>query len=118
MALYEGFLARETDADGTIILHHGRVKRPGKQIALFSSVELRALVPDVNKGLEEVARRAKEKFGLGQVLLVHRLGRLEASETVLVAVVSAPSRTPCFEGCAWIVDEIKKESLIELVELP
>jgi len=115
--LYESFLSLEGDCDGTVVLHHGRVKRPGKQIASFSAVELKALVPDVDECLAGVARRAERDFGLSQVLIVHRLGRLEARESILLVAVSAPTRRPGFEACAWIVDEIKKEGLIGLVEL-
>lgn len=116
--LYDGFLAREEDRDGTIVIHHGRVKSPGKQIASFSAVELTALVPDIDEGLSEIARGAEKAFNLSQVLIVHRIGRLEARESILFVAVSAPTRRPCFEACAWIVDEIKKEELIGLVEQP
>lgn len=115
---YEEFLSREGDGNGTIVLHHGRVKRPGKQLASFSTVELKALVARVDEGLAEIARRAERDFGLSQVLIVHRLGRLEAGESILLVIVSAPTRKPCFEARAWIVDEIKKAELIGLVEQP
>lgn len=115
-ALYGEFIDREEDRDGTVVLHHGRVKRPGKQVASFSAVELVALVPAVDERLADIARKAERTFCLGQVLIVHRLGRLGARESILLVVVSAPTRKPCFEACAWIVDEIKKESLIRLVE--
>jgi molybdopterin synthase catalytic subunit len=116
-ALYGEFIDREEDRDGTVVLHHGRVKRPGKQVASFSAVELVALVPGVDEGLAGIAREAEKTFGLGQVLIVHRLGRVKARESILLVVVSAPTRKPCFEACAWIVDEIKKESLVRLVEI-
>lgn len=115
--LYRAFLERETDASGTVVLHHGRVKRPGKKVANFSKVALKALVPDVDARLERLAREATEKFGLNQALLVHRLGTIEAGDTVLLAIVSAPTRARAFEACAWIVDEVKKGDFIELVEL-
>ena len=118
VCLYDGFLAREEDRDGTIVIHHGRVKKPGKQIASFSGVELEAVVPEVDEGLSEIARRAEKAFGLSQALIVHRIGRLEVSDSILFVAVSAPTRKPCFEACAWIVDEIKKEGLVKLIELP
>lgn len=118
LGLYEAFLERETDASGTVVLHHGRVKRPGKAVADFSAVELRALVPDVEAALIAIARRAQADFGLNQVLVVHRLGRIGAGDGVLLAIVSGATRDRCFAACSWIVDEIKKEDFIQLVELP
>jgi len=118
LKLYSEFLERETDATGTVVLHHGRVKRPGKQVPNFSSVELKPLVDDVDSRLAAIARSAEEKFTLNQVLIVHRLGMIGECDTVLLAIVSGKSRDICFAGCSWIVDEVKKEEFIQLIELP
>ncbi|MDA8427390.1 MAG: molybdenum cofactor biosynthesis protein MoaE [Treponema sp.] len=115
---YRDFLEREDDSSGTLVLHHGRVKRPGKQIADFSSVELVPAASSIDEGLAKIARLAKDRFGLNQVLVVHRLGTVAVSDTVLLVIVSASSRDPCFSACAWIVDELKKETLIALIERP
>ncbi len=116
--LYRAFLERETDATGTVVLHHGRVKRPGKQIPDFSAVELKALADDADDRLRAVAKQAFERFQLNQVLLVHRLGTVRACDSVLLAIVSGKTRDRCFQACSWLVDEVKKEEFIRLVELP
>lgn len=116
--LYRAFLERETDCTGTVVLHHGRVKRPGKQVPGFSSVELKPLVSDVDQRLAAIARQAKEDFELNQALIVHRLGTIGACDSVLLAIVSGKTRDRCFAACSWIVDEVKKEEFIELIELP
>ncbi len=118
LGLYQSFLQHETDASGTVVLHHGRVKRPGKQRVNFSAVELRPLVANVDEKLAEIARLAIDKFGVHQVLIVHRLGTIGAGDSVLLAIVSGTSRGPAFEACSWIVDQVKKEEFIELIELP
>ncbi|HUW68914.1 MAG TPA: molybdenum cofactor biosynthesis protein MoaE [bacterium] len=116
--LYRAFVQREDDSTGTVVLHHGRVKRPGKQIENFSAVELRPLVVDVDERLAGIARLAIDEFGVHQVLIVHRLGTIGAGESVLLAIVSSTSRGPAFAACSWIVDQVKKEEFIELIELP
>jgi molybdopterin synthase catalytic subunit len=118
LELYGAFLERETDSTGTVVLHHGRVKRPGKQVPGFSSVELKPLVSDVDDRLAALARSAEEKFELNQVLIVHRLGAIGACDSVLLAIVSGKTRDRCFAACSWIVDEIKREEFIELIEHP
>jgi len=115
-SLYGGFLDREDDRSGTVVMHHGMVKRPGKQIADFSSVELIECAPDVDEKLVQLAHAAVQRYKLNQVLLVHRLGCLGARDTVLVAIVSGTTRDRCFSGCQFLVDEIKKEALITLIE--
>ena len=118
LELYRAFLERETDSTGTVVLHHGRVKRPGKQVPGFSTVELRPLGDDVNDVLAAIARSAEEKFELNQVLIVHRLGTIGACDSVLLAIVSGKTRDRCFAACSRIVDEIKREEFIELIEHP
>ncbi len=96
LELYRSFLERETDLSGTVVLHHGRVKRPGKQVLEFSTVELKPLVSDVDDRLAALARSAEEKFELNQVLIVHRLGVIGACDSVLLAIVSGKTRDPLF----------------------
>lgn len=101
-----------------MVLHHGRVKRPGKQVPDFSTVELKPLTDDVDDRLAAIARLAEEKFKLNQVLVVHRLGLIGACDSVLLAIVSGKTRDRCFQACSWIVDEVKKEEFIQLIEHP
>ena len=118
LELYRAFLEREDERSGTVVLHHGRVKRPGKRVPDFRWVELKPLVGDVNERLAALAERAKERHRLNRVLLVHRLGRVRSGDTVLVAIVSGETRDRCFDGCRYLVDEVKKEEIIELIEHP
>jgi molybdopterin synthase catalytic subunit len=116
LELYRTFLESETDCTGTVVLHHGIVKRPGKKVPNFSTVELSPLVNDVDNSLACIARQAMETFSLNQVLVVHRLGSVCAGDSVLLVIVSGKTRDRCFTACSWIVDEIKQEEFIELTE--
>lgn len=118
LEIYRAFLERETDCTGTVVLHHGRVKRPGKQVPDFSTVELKPLTADVDDRLAAIARKAIEKFKLNQSLVVHRLGTIGACDSVLLAIVSGKTRDRCFQACSWIVNEVKKEEFIQLIEHP
>ncbi len=116
--IYERFVGRESHATGTIVMHHGRVKTPGKVVPGFSRVSLDALVDDVNEALRDIARDATWKFHLHQILILHRLGNIGPGEDVLLVICSSMTRKESFAACAWIVDEIKKEKIIALRELP
>jgi len=117
VALYQTFLDHETDQTGTVVLHHGHIKRPGKQVPHFSSVILKPLVSDVNVRLAALAHCAKEQFELNQLVIVHRLGVVGARDTVLLVIVSGVTRDRCFKACSWIVDTIKQEEFIALTEV-
>ncbi|MBN2809738.1 MAG: molybdenum cofactor biosynthesis protein MoaE [Deltaproteobacteria bacterium] len=116
--IYSRFLANECAATGTVVMHHGRVKYPGKVLPEFRSVTLEALVDDVSEGLRTIAIDASWNFLLHRIFLQHRLGAVERGGDVLLVICSAATRRDAFAGCAWIVDEIKKEQLIALRELP
>jgi MoaE-MoaD fusion protein len=58
--------------------------------------------------LGELAREARGKFGVRQVTIVHRLGRLVVGETSVLIVVASAHRAQAFEACRWLIDTLKK----------
>jgi len=116
IGLYNKFLDGEDGRSGTVVMHHGMVKRPGKQVAAFSHVELKALKEGLDEALERLAHKFAEKYGLNQLLIVHRLGRVSVRDSILLVIVSGVTRDICFAACSEFVDEIKKEKLIQLTE--
>jgi molybdopterin synthase catalytic subunit len=116
--LYDDFVSREEPVTGTIVMHHGRVKVPGKVVVDFSRVTLDALVDDVVTALHQVAREATWKFHLHQIFIQHRLGEVGSGDDVLLVICSSATRREAFAACAWLVDEIKQEKIIALREWP
>jgi molybdopterin synthase catalytic subunit/molybdopterin converting factor small subunit len=57
------------------------------------------------QGLRE---EAMAKFGVRDVAIVHRLGRLRVGETSVLIVVSSAHRRAAFEACRWCIDTLKK----------
>jgi len=60
------------------------------------------------KKMEELARQVLGEFKIRDVALVHRLGRLEISETSVLIVVASAHRGAAFEACRWLIDTLKK----------
>jgi len=58
--------------------------------------------------MEALSAEAVERFGVRQVLVVHRLGRLEIGETSVLIVVASAHRGAAFEACRWVIDTLKK----------
>jgi molybdopterin synthase catalytic subunit len=57
--------------------------------------------------LEEVEKRAINRFDVEDVAIVHRVGFLGISENILLVAVSASHRGPAFDACRSIIDDIK-----------
>jgi molybdopterin synthase catalytic subunit len=49
-----------------------------------------------------------EHFGVREVAIVHRLGRLQIGETSVLIVVASAHRGAAFEACRWVIDTLKK----------
>ena len=60
------------------------------------------------KQMRELAEDARSRFGVRQVAIVHRLGRLGIGETSVLIVVGSAHRSPAFDACRWIIDTLKK----------
>ena len=116
--LYARFAGREGLATGTTVMHHGRVKVPGKVVPDFSRVTLDALVDDVVEALRNIAVDATWKFHLQRIFILHRLGTVGPGDDVLLVICSSVTRREAFAACAWLVDEIKQEKFIALKEWP
>ena len=116
--IYAQFIENEDDATGTVVMHHGRVKYPGKELPDFRVVSLDALVDDVCEGLRSIGGEAAWNFPLHRIFILHGLGIVERGGDILLVICSAATRSDAFAACAWIVDEVKKEQLISLRELP
>jgi molybdopterin synthase catalytic subunit len=58
--------------------------------------------------MRRLAADAVEKFGVRDVALIHRLGRLMVGETSVLIVVASAHRAAAFEACRWLIDTLKK----------
>jgi len=60
------------------------------------------------KQMVELREQAIAKFGVREVVIVHRLGRLMVGETSVLIVVASAHRGAAFEACRWVIDTLKK----------
>lgn len=58
--------------------------------------------------MNKIVDRAKNKFDILDVSVVHRIGSLSPQENVVGIVVTASHREDAFKACSFIIDEIKK----------
>jgi MoaE-MoaD fusion protein len=93
--------------DGAALIFEGVVRNQtrGRQTLYleYEAYEVMAL-----KQMEALAGQALERFGVRDVALVHRLGRLEIGEASVLIVVASAHRAEAFEACRWLIDTLKK----------
>jgi molybdopterin synthase catalytic subunit len=59
------------------------------------------------KKMAEIERQARDRWPVGEMVMVHRLGRLEVSEISVAVAVSCPHRGQAFEACRFAIDRLK-----------
>ncbi len=58
--------------------------------------------------MRKLASEAVTKFGVRDVAIAHRLGRLMIGETSVLIVVASAHRGAAFDACRWVIDTLKK----------
>lgn len=99
--------AAKRGEDGAVVVFDGIVRdntRGRKTLYLdYEAYEEMAL-----RQMRELAEQARDRFGVRQVTLVHRLGRLQVGETSVLIVVASAHRGQAFDACRWVIDTLKK----------
>jgi molybdopterin synthase catalytic subunit len=58
--------------------------------------------------LAELRAAAIGRFGLIDLVLVHRHGELLPGDDIVLIAAAAEHRAPAFEACSWCIDELKR----------
>lgn len=95
------------DADGAVAIFDGIVRdntRGRRTLYLdYEAYEEMAL-----ETMKRLARDAKQTYGVREVAIVHRLGRLQVGETSVWIAVASAHRAQAMDACRWLIDTLKK----------
>ena len=94
-------------ADGAAVVFEGIV-RDNTRGRRTLYLEYEGYEPMALKTMEELVTDAKSRFKVREIVVVHRLGRLEIGETSVLIVVASAHRGPAFDACRWVIDMLKK----------
>jgi molybdopterin synthase catalytic subunit len=64
------------------------------------------------KQLADLAARARERWPILRLAILHRIGRVDIEEPSVVIAVSTPHRKEAFQACEWLIDALKSEVAI------
>jgi molybdopterin synthase catalytic subunit len=93
--------------DGAVVVFDGIVRNHSRgRRTLYLDYE--AYEEMALRQMRELALKARERFGVRQVTMVHRLGRLEIGETSVLIVVASAHRSAAFEACRRLIDTLKQ----------
>ena len=92
--------------DGAVVTFDGIVRNNSRGrrtlYLIYEAYEEMAL-----KLMQSLAQEAQTRFAIRDVLLVHRLGKLEVGETSVLIAVASAHRAAAFDACRWLIDTLK-----------
>jgi molybdopterin synthase catalytic subunit len=95
-----------SDQDGALIDFFG-VVRGTENNRPIDGIEYQAFVEMAEIELKRIAENAQREFGLGLVLIHHRIGFVPAGEPSLLVRVTGRHRDTAFAGCQQIIEQLK-----------
>jgi molybdopterin synthase catalytic subunit/molybdopterin converting factor small subunit len=99
--------AAKSGEDGAVVVFDGIVRNHSRGRETLH-LDYEAYEEMAARQMNELGRKARERFGVRQVTMVHRLGRLEIGETSVLIVVASAHRSAAFEACRWLIDQVKQ----------
>jgi molybdopterin synthase catalytic subunit len=105
-------IARASDpACGAVAVFLGTVRETSaaNTDARVVALEYEAAEDLARSTLEQICRRAAERFDLVRTVAVHRTGRCVLGEATVAIACSAPHRAQALDGCRSIIEAIKQE---------
>ncbi len=92
---------------GAVVSFTGLVR--GEQGGV-NALELEAYPGFTEAAIAEQANAAKDRFGLQDVLIVHRIGKVAPGEPIVFVATAAAHRRAAFEGADFLMDYLKSRA--------
>lgn len=84
------------------------VVRDESEAGRVERMEIEVYPEMAEKQLEAIRGEAIERFGVEDILVVHRYGDLRVGDNIVLVAVSAGHRAEAFDACRYVIDELKK----------
>ena len=104
------WLTEDNQQDGAVVTFVGRVRNNNTNREIEHKVvalELEHYPAMTEKSIEQIVDQANQRWSLGKVSVVHRVGRLQVGEQIVFVGVTSAHRKAAFEACEFIMDYLK-----------
>ena len=73
-------------------------------------LELEAYPGFTEAEIGRIAEQARERFGLHDLMILHRVGRIAPGEPIVFVATAAAHRRAAFEACDFLMDYLKSRA--------
>lgn len=98
-------MVRTSDTGG-IVTFLGTVRDSAMERKI-AKMEIEVYEVMAQSQLETIRVEALEKFGVNEIVVVHRYGELEVMDNIVFIAVSSGHRKEAFRACMYVIDELK-----------
>ena len=102
-------LRKSTDGDGAIVTFTGLVRDVCEQ-GTVSAITLEHYPGMAEKSLMQICTEARERWELGQVTVIHRIGELPVSAQIVFVGTTSKHRHDAFAAAEFIMDYLKTKA--------
>ena len=64
------------------------------------------------KKLSEIREKAIQDFGIIDMIIVHRIGKIDIGENIVLIIAAGEHRAETFKACEWAIAELKRTTPI------
>ena len=102
-------LARGTDTNiGAVVSFVGTVRDlEGESIQKMTLEHYPGMT---EKALESIANQAKNRWEIGNITIIHRVGDLQINDQIVLVITTSTHRQSAFESCEFIMDYLKTQA--------
>jgi molybdopterin synthase catalytic subunit len=94
-----------TDGAGLLFVGVVRNENEGRDVG---HLEYEAYAPMAEATLREIVAEAADRWAVGRIAVVHRIGRLEIGDVSVAIAIASPHRAEAYEASRYVIDELKR----------
>ena len=94
-------------SSGAVVIFDG-VARNNTKGRRTLYLEYEGYEPMSLRTMEQIGREVHERWPINRVGIIHRLGRIDTTESSVVIIVTSAHRKIAFEACHYAIDRLKK----------
>ena len=102
-------LTRGDTSIGGVVSFVGLVREMSDERAI-SAMTLEHYPGMTEKALAEIERQANERWPLNASLIIHRYGRMQPGEGIVLVITASAHRKAAFEACEFLMDWLKTKA--------
>ena len=100
-------MAQATGGAGAVVTFTGLCRDEGGKLA---ALELEHYPGMTEKALADIEAEANRRWPLDASLIIHRHGRLEPGEDIVLVIAASAHREAAFEACHFLIDWLKTKA--------